>query len=202
LGHSAEGIEALAALPGNARQHRSGQLSAVIRGITGWGPMPFRWPTPARRTEAASTVAVIAIAWCRPVIAVTRPAIAPLATIADKLAIHVADVANATIHITQRSSAPASICPAAICDQRISAGCHMCASAQIRSWGSTLGVRVCRGGRKRQHHGRSRNETTFSCKPSLAHPRLLLISSSQLTVVSAGSFQNLQWLGEPILQGC
>jgi hypothetical protein len=49
------------------------------------------------------------------VVAVTRPAIAPLATIADELAVHVADVANATIHITQRGSASASICPAAIC---------------------------------------------------------------------------------------
>ena len=141
-------------------------------------------PISARRTEAGSTVAVIVIPWRRPVVAVTRPAIAPLAPIAGKPAVHVADVANATIHITQRSSAPASICPAAIGYQRISAGCHMCASAQIRSGGSTLRVRVYRGGCKRQHHGRSCNETTFACKPELAHSRLLLTCSLQVTVAS------------------
>jgi hypothetical protein len=80
---------------------------------------------------------------------------APVGAVAGKLAVHVADVADTTIHIPQRSSAPTSIGSTAVGDQSISINCYMAACAQIRSWWRILGVH--RGGSKRQHHGRSCN---------------------------------------------
>lgn len=37
------------------------QLPPVVRRRPGGGPMPFRWPAPARRTIARTGVAVVAI---------------------------------------------------------------------------------------------------------------------------------------------
>jgi Sulfatase len=119
----------------------SSQLSAVVRGVAGWGSIPLRTIT---RTAAVPIVVAL------PLIkfAIARPAVAPLATIAGKLAVHIADVADTTTDISQRSSAPASISAATIGCQRISVSFYMRASAQIRSWGNTLGV--YRRGRKSQ----------------------------------------------------
>jgi CheY-like chemotaxis protein len=62
LGSSPPRRGAVQRIGGMHRQRRCGWLSAIIRGIASWGPMPFRWPIPARRTVARSAVAVKAIA--------------------------------------------------------------------------------------------------------------------------------------------
>jgi hypothetical protein len=62
-------------------------------------------------------------------------------TVADELAVQIADVADTAGHMPQRGSARAPILPSAIGHQPVVAvGLHIRAGLQIRPWGKSLGL--------------------------------------------------------------
>jgi hypothetical protein len=147
-------------------QRDLGLLPPVIGRIAGWWRTSSVPPIIARRAVAGSAVvAVIPVPLRLAVVATLRSAVAPVAAIASKLAVHVADVADTTIHILQRGSAPASVGSAAVGDQSISINRHMTACAQIRSWGHTLAVH----GQQQETASWPLLQSDYICRSAVGH---------------------------------